>query len=77
MLATQTNYSTGRAQPPEQRRLHRVHARFLPGKIHFQVRQPRPRARHKLPQLIQNHERPLEFRNAGTEGVNFFSVLAY
>jgi hypothetical protein len=38
---------------PEQHGLHGVHARFLLGEIRFQFRQLRPRARHKLTQLLQ------------------------
>ena len=41
------------AQLPEQHRLHDINARFLFREINFQLRQARPRTRHKLPQLLQ------------------------
>ncbi len=41
-----------RAQLPEQNRLRGIHPRLLSGVTDFQLRQPRPRIRHKLPQLL-------------------------
>ena len=41
------------AQLSEKNRLRGVHPRLLLGVIHFQLRQPRPRTGHQLPQLLQ------------------------
>jgi hypothetical protein len=40
-------------QAPEKDRLHGVNPRLLFGETYLQFRQPRPCARHKLPQFLQ------------------------